>query len=101
MSRSVSRYDTDRREVERLNYSGQDILEGRLTWSYDPSGNVTRTVEYSSENEIKEERFFVYEYDQVGNWTKRTFLILVLGSEPPAYRPGPFIYRTISYWPEE
>lgn len=100
-SKSLSYYDSERRERERRNYDNKGALEGRLTWTYDASGNLTRTMEYSAEDEIEEERLFVYEYDDVGNWTKRTFLILVLGSELPAYRPGPFIYRTITYWPDE
>lgn len=99
-SKWVSYYDQHRTEIERKTYNNRGALERRLTWNHDPSGNVTKTVEYSAQNEIKEERFFVYEYDLVGNWTKRTFLILVFGSGPPAYRPGPFIYRTISYWSE-
>jgi len=100
-SRSLSYYDSDRYEIERRNYNNKGALERRLTWNYDSSGNVTKTMEYSALDEIEEERLFVYEYDKVGNWTKRTFLILVLRLGPPAYRPGPFIYRTISYWPDE
>lgn len=100
-SKWVSYCDQRGAEIERKTYNNKGALERRLTWNYDPSGNLTKTVEYSAQDEIEEERLFVYAYDVVGNWTKRTFLILVLGSEPPAYRPGPFIYRTISYWPEE
>lgn len=100
-SRSVSYYDTNRSEIERRNYDSRGLLERRLTWQHDQSGNVTRTAEYSGNDQLEDERFLVYEYDDVGNWTKRTFLILVPGSAPAAYRPGPFIYRAITYWPEE
>jgi hypothetical protein len=100
-SKSVSYYDQGRSEIERRNYNNKCVLQRRFTWNRDPSGNLTRSVEYSAQDEIQQERLFVYLYDEVGNWTKRTFLTLVLGSAPPLYRPGPFIYRTISYWPEE
>lgn len=97
-SRWVSIYNSSRSEIERKVYGEKDSLERRLLWERDPPGNLVRTAEYSADGELREERFFVYAYDEVGNWTKRTFLIRVLGSEPLAYRPGPFIYRTITYW---
>ena len=97
----ISSYDLERRETERKHYDSKGSFERKDIWHSDPSGELIRMMTYSAQEEIEEDRLLVYEYDEIGNWTKRTHLVSVLESEPPAYRPGPFIHRMITYWPEQ
>lgn len=100
-SKQVSSYDSERKEIER-NYYGKDgSLERRLVWEYDSAGNTIKKTAYSAQCEIEEQYICVYEFDQIGNWITRTYLFLVLGSDPPQHRPGSVVYRTITYWPEQ
>lgn len=93
-------YDAEGKETVRYGYQGDGSLDRKLVWAHDRGGEIIKTTEYSAQGKMEEERSYSYDFDEVGNWIKKGMQMLILGSEPPQYRPGPVIYRTFTYWPE-
>jgi hypothetical protein len=73
LARFVYRYDDKSRMTERSRFYGTltEPFE-KETYAYDEHDHVVQTVHYRQNNSMASRRTFVYEYDEHGNWIKRT-----------------------------
>lgn len=70
--RTTFKYDEKNNKTEEARYNADGSLSSRTTYKYDDKGNQTEYVLYSEENVKEDSATYQYEYDQYGNWTKRT-----------------------------
>jgi hypothetical protein len=70
--RAVSTYDAQNRLTESALYKGNGSLDERGTYSYNPKGYVQERIVYDGKGALRTKESSAYEYDSVGNWTKRT-----------------------------
>ena len=89
-------YDKDTR-IEKTVYSGDGVLKARWLYKVDERGNVIEETLFDSGG-LKERRTFAYEFDPVGNWTKRTSYLELSKDGQRTLEPEIVTRRTITYY---
>jgi hypothetical protein len=73
-SRGETRYSYDRKGLltETLSYTPGGSLEQKTLYKYDDRGNQIEEADYKPDRTLGRMKISTYEYDSIGNWTKRT-----------------------------
>ncbi len=96
-NRLIVRVEKDK-QTDLTYYRADGAIVGRWMYNYDDKGNVI--AEEFGTTAVLRKWVYAYEYDQQGNWTKRTAsqLFLVSGKLTPFLQEAS--YRTFTYYPE-
>ena len=65
-------YDDKGNKIDEITYNGRGEIKFHVTKSYDAKGNVLEERTYKEANSFLHNSTWKYEYDKMGNWTKRT-----------------------------
>jgi hypothetical protein len=95
--RYVYKYTGNQRE--RLVYSSDGSLNQRYISILDDKGNeLEQTIFEARDGTIRVKHSYAYEFDSIGNWTKRTASKLVIKDGSSQQEPQNIYYRTITYY---
>ena len=70
-SKVTYKYDTNGNRIERISYEDGSLF-AKTTYKYDTNGNKIENNRYIFDVNLDEKFTYKYNYDQIGNWTKRT-----------------------------
>ena len=88
-------------KIEELVYTEDGELNQRYLSTLDSTGNVTEMVDFGLDNyELYGDRKYrySYEFDDEGNWIKRTTEMEITQNGVAEFQPYSFDYRTITYY---
>ena len=68
-------YDEKGNLIEKVTYGGDEKLEKRTTHKYDEKGSLLLTQEFNGTGKIITECTYTYEYDEKGNWVKKSAVV--------------------------
>jgi hypothetical protein len=71
---------------------------GEEEYEYDAQGNIISTTVRGVQNSALNKETYRYEFDSVGNWTKRLTSAVVLEEDKPISKPLEVTYRSITYY---
>jgi hypothetical protein len=99
MWKSVSRYDGTGKEVESARYFADGSLMGRSVYAYDQAGNRVESSEYDADGSVRDVAGWRYEFDETGNWVKKTEQRKVSKFGKTSWEPTGAVWRrTIQYY---
>lgn len=84
-------------EIEEAVYSSEALVS-KGTFGYDGRGNRTIEIYSLPKGTVSAEYIYDYEFDAVGNWTRRTRSSLDPGSGRTDFEHSDVAYRTLSYY---
>ena len=64
-------YDEKGNMTEEIMYDGDGEIEFRFVRTYNANGNKTQELKYKGEDQLLDSGKWRYDYDKMGNWTKR------------------------------
>lgn len=70
--KQVFKYDDQGNEVEQANLDENGNITNKRTSSYDAQGNLIEVNHYHADERLDFRVSYQYEYDEQGNWTKKT-----------------------------
>jgi YD repeat-containing protein len=71
---------------------------GKEEYAYDDKGNISEMTVRDSGNNILSKEVYAYEYDAIGNWTKRVTYVVVYEGGKVRQQPTEATYRNITYY---
>lgn len=94
-------YKHDDNQIERLVYTSEGSLNQRYVSVLDKNGNTIEETNYDqSKQKYRGDRKYIYayEFDEKGNWIKRTTSQEVTENDEKILKPWYITYRTITYY---
>ena len=73
-------------------------LTGREVYKYDDKGNISEMTLVNADGSLLSKEVYKYEFDSIGNWTKMTTSVAVVGNGKIEFEPTEVTYRTIFYY---
>jgi len=73
-------------------------LTGREVYKYDDKGNISEMTLVNADGSLLSKEVYKYEFDTIGNWTKMTTSVAVVGNGKIEFEPTEVTYRTIFYY---
>src|SRR4029078_6104814 len=73
-------------------------LTGREVYKYDDKGNISEMTLLNADGSLLSKEVYKYEFDTIGNWTKMTTAVAVVGNGKIEFEPTEVTYRTIFYY---
>ena len=67
-----NKYDGKGNIIESINYNQKGLVISKSTWIIDGKRNTIEYMLFNSEGGIDSKRTYKYNYDETGNWIKRT-----------------------------
>lgn len=96
----VSKYDERGNRIEYVRFNGCCSLNHREIADHDDKGNIIEYAYYNSDMSLRSKTNYVYEYDQIGNWVKKTTSVWIKKGDNGFFEPREVSYRQITYaWP--
>jgi hypothetical protein len=86
------------KRIEARIYTPDGKLNERSVFRYNPIGQEQETTVYNPDGSIRDKETYAYEYDSVGNWTKKTITNKVNKEGKLVLDPPYVIKRTITYY---
>jgi putative cell wall-associated protein len=71
-SKTLYKNDATGNPLEKFLYDSSDKLLKKVTSKYDIQGNEIETITYEGDGTFSEKKTYLYEYDKMKNWTKKT-----------------------------
>ena len=84
--------------IESLHYDEEGKLHHKTVSSYDSNGNQKEFFGYELDGTLYQKTKYDYEFDSVGNWTKRLQFWWVIGWGEFRLIPWTITYRKIDYY---
>jgi hypothetical protein len=72
LSMLVCSFDSKGNTTESRSYSKDGTLQQKSTFKYDEKGNQIEEAVYERDGSLFKRRIITYDYDSIGNWTKKT-----------------------------
>jgi TonB family protein len=94
----IATYDPGGRKIDSVTYPVEDTLPGKEQHVYDDKGNVVEMTLRSPDGSLLSKEAYKYEFDQLGNWTKKSSSVAVYENGKISFEPTGITYRTISYY---
>jgi hypothetical protein len=88
-NRESSKYDASGNLIQWNYYIGE-LLSQSINYKYDEHKNLTQMERLDERGLVQENKKYIYEYDEKGNWIKKT----ILNNDSPSY----IIERKIAYY---
>jgi TonB family protein len=73
-------------------------LTGREVYKYDDKGNISEMTLLNTDGSLLSKEVYKYEFDTIGNWTKMTTSVALVGNGKIEFEPTEVTYRTIFYY---
>lgn len=67
-------------------------------YKYDDAGHAIERLQRDADGTPRSREIYTYEYDAIGNWTKRMTLLMVIEGGKVTYEPVEITYRVIAYY---
>ncbi|MGH9933066.1 MAG: TonB family protein [Pyrinomonadaceae bacterium] len=97
--REITTYNPSGQKIDSVSYPAQDSTPvGKQEYLYDPKGNVIEMTLLGDDGSILNKEKYDYEFDEFGNWGKKTASMAVYENGTIAYEPSEITYRTITYY---
>ena len=96
--KATTKYDNNGHKLEQVVFRADAITDKRTTYIYNEKGQEKEEVNYNSEGSILTRAVSAYEYDSIGNWTKKTTQRLVIKDGKWIPESTEFVERVISYY---
>ncbi|MDQ3668288.1 MAG: TonB family protein, partial [Acidobacteriota bacterium] len=95
----IATYDPTGRKIDSVAYPlGASTGPGKEQYLYDDKGNVVEMILRSIDGSMLSKETYKYEFDQLGNWTKKSSSVAVYENGKISFEPTGTTYRTISYY---
>ena len=95
----LTTYDRQGKRVDNSYYMVSNYSQaGQEEYAYDDKGNIGETTVRDNNNNILSKEIYTYEYDSVGNWTKRITSTAVFEGGKVRQQPTEVTYRNIAYY---
>ncbi|MEW6127846.1 MAG: hypothetical protein AB1757_12480 [Acidobacteriota bacterium] len=95
--RWVSTYDEKGNQTKSVRLNGKGKMERGETYQYDERNNLTEHSWLRADATIRDTLKYTYEYDEQGNWIKRTTWVRITQVNASSFEPHEITYRTITY----
>jgi TonB family protein len=96
---TVVTYDSSGKRIDtQPSPSDRTSLGAKETYKHDEKGNVVESMLWSDDGSLLSKEVFAYEFDELGNWRRRTRSIAVYENGNISYEPVEVTYRTITYY---
>jgi hypothetical protein len=95
--RMARKYNGNDNCIEQIWYNSNGSISAKEVWEYDEKGLPIRELKFSGGDSLTEEYSIYYEFDRIGNWTKRTHLKDFPVNNDSILYVGVNLYRTIAY----
>jgi hypothetical protein len=92
----IMKYDQKGNLIESTSYQQAGMPVVQSIYTYDSKGNTIREVTYSPSQPNGFGKGFMYQYDAMGNWIKRT--TKEFDGKQPEEKPSSVEYRSITYY---
>ncbi len=69
---SIEKYDDKNRRIETVVYKPGGAVDRKHVYHYDKRGYLAEEIALSSDGSMTDKHVFSFEFDQIGNWIKRT-----------------------------
>lgn len=96
--KSIITFNKQGNVLERVIYSANNSVESKSVYSYNEKGIETGSNSYNSDGSLSGKTTYVYEFDSVGNWIKKTFHNWESKGGKLEPKPPLFTKRTITYY---
>lgn len=96
-TREVTKYDALRRPVQTIRYELSDTLINKEVFKYNSQGDRVAERIFLPDATVNRETLIEYEYDAVGNWTKRAAKVLIENGQPIEGQVG-IVFRSFEYF---
>jgi YD repeat-containing protein len=101
-ARELCELTTYNRQGKRVDNSyylvASDAQAGREEYAYDEQGNLNEMTVRDQNNNIVSKEVYNYEYDAVGNWTKRVTSTAIYEGGQVKQQPTEVTHRNITYY---
>jgi antitoxin component YwqK of YwqJK toxin-antitoxin module len=94
------KYDDKNRRTEIVIDGPTGLGDRRRVYRYNEKGHLSEEILYASNKSVEDRKVYVYEFDQKGNWVKRTTSIWTMNSGKLQPESNQITQRTISYYSE-
>jgi TonB family protein len=94
----IATYDPVGRKIDSVTYPIEDTLPGKEHFVYDDKGNVVEMTLRGTDGSLLSKESYKYEFDQLGNWTKKSSSVAIYENGKISFEPTGITYRTISYY---
>ena len=95
----LTTYDAKGRRIENSYFLiSADARIGREEYAHNEKGNVSEVIVRDEAGSILSKEVYTYEYDAVGNWTKRVASTVIYEGGQVTPQPAEVSYRSISYY---
>ena len=95
----LTTYDRQGKRVDNSYYLVSNYSQvGQEEYAYDDKGNISEMTVRDNSNNILSKEVYTYEYDSVGNWTKRITSTAVFEGGKVRQQPMEVTYRNITYY---
>jgi YD repeat-containing protein len=94
-ARIMYSYDTAGRLSQQILYGADGSISWRLSYLYDPKGNIAEQWQYRLGSFLISHRTYRYEYDSAGNWARQTVSEQISDT---CSSPIQIVYRTLTYY---
>ena len=94
---AIHKYDEKNHSTESVVYEPGGAVDGKNTYRYNNRGYLTEEVISSADGSIIDKRVYSFEFDQKGNWVKRT--VSTWAGSSGKLGPTQITERAISYYP--
>jgi len=83
------KYDKLNRNIETVRLNNSFMMQSRLIYRYDEHNNRIESFSYGTTGKLREQITWIYEYDETGNWIRKTTLV---GNHPLSVTVRDIIY---------
>jgi YD repeat-containing protein len=95
----LATYDRQGKKVNNSYYLvSVNAQAGREEYVYDDRGNISEMTVRDDGNNILSKEVYTYEYDAIGNWTKRVAYVVIYAGGKVRQQPTEATYRNITYY---
>lgn len=85
------------RIIEVMSYSANRTVTGKFLFSYDDVKNTMEESIYSAQRNLIDKKKAEFEFDEKGNWIKKTHYDLTVEDGKPVFKPALIVQRKITY----
>ena len=97
--RAIVTYDMQGRKLDTVAYPVENATPtGKEQYGYDDKGNIIEMVLRADDGSILSKETYQYEFDEFGNWKKKTASVAVYENGKLGFEPIEITYRTITYY---
>lgn len=95
----LATYDRQGQKVSNSYYLiSTNAQAGKEEYAYDEKGNISEMTVRDEGNNVLSKEVYTYEYDAIGNWTKRVTYAVVYEGGKVRQEPTEATYRNITYY---